>query len=323
MGMLVSIIIPVYKVEKYIEKCLTSIINQTYTEGVECLIIDDCSPDNSIAIAENIVKNYDGKVQFIIRRREENGGLSAARNIGISISRGFYLYFLDSDDWLKSDCLEQLIRIAHKYPLAEIIQGGAVVSVSKYAYLSMKGKVNLSEYSNNRRIIKTRMLDGVYPATVWNKLIKRKWLFENNLFFKEGLIHEDDYWNFFAAKSICSFAICKRDTYIYNIHSGSITQTPNRMNLESRLISLKEFLSHIDDFCISAQRRLIYRIAYSNYVLPDNDSCSLFRGKLRDLSLQCNLLGKFVIWLTLHLPYFIHQRSKVKYIFERGLSRLM
>lgn len=322
--MLVSIIIPVYKVEKYIEKCIRSVINQSYTKSLECIIVNDCSPDNSIAIVESILKNYHGEIQFIIKRRSINGGLSAARNTGILMSRGTYLYFLDSDDWLRQDCFEKILKIANKYPHAEIIQAGAEVSNLKYAYLSLKNKTYLSEYSDNKRDIKKRILDGIYPSTVWNKLIKREWIIKHNLFFKDGLLHEDDYWDFFAAKCINHLAVCKYDTYIYNLRQGSITQAPDVRNITSRLLSLKDFLLNIDDFCVSAQRRFIYRLAYSGYADAINDNYrTLFSIKLHDLSSQCDLFGKCVIRLTLYLPYFIHKKYSIKYFFKRVLSRLM
>ena len=80
----ISIIIPTYNVQDYIAKCLESIATQTYTDGVECLVIDDCGTDNSIAIAEQFIANYSGPISFQIIHHEQNKGVSAARNTGIS-----------------------------------------------------------------------------------------------------------------------------------------------------------------------------------------------------------------------------------------------
>ena len=102
------------------------------------------------------------------------------------------------------------------------------------------------------------------------------------LVFKEGLLHEDDYWNFFATKYVKSYAICKMDTYVYNIRQGSITQLPNDKNIESCLIAINDFMEHMDEVCIGAQRDLIFRLAYSNYVNSiDNHYRDMFRNKLR------------------------------------------
>lgn len=206
-----SMIIPVYNVEKYIEKCIQSVINQTYSGGIECIIVDDCSPDASMEIVERILNGYNGPIRFTIKHRQKNGGLSAARNEGIHMAHGFYLYFLDSDDWLVPECIEWLMDVAHRYPQAEIVQAGAVVTKSGYEYLSMMNNKRVSEYTDDEKIIKRYMLRSIYPSTVWNKLIKREWLVQYNLFFKEGLLHEDDYWNFFATKYVKSYAICKME----------------------------------------------------------------------------------------------------------------
>ena len=111
----VSIIIPVYNVEPYIEECLNSIANQTVTEGLECIIVDDCGKDNSAALAKRFVEGYHGNVRFSFIQRAENGGLSATRNTGMKAARGEYLYFLDSDDYLIPSAIEKLVSIADRY----------------------------------------------------------------------------------------------------------------------------------------------------------------------------------------------------------------
>lgn len=240
------------------------------------------------------------------------------------MAHGFYLYFLDSDDWLVPECIEWLMDVAHRYPQAEIVQAGAVVTKSGYEYLSMMNNKRVSEYTDDEKIIKRYMLRSIYPSTVWNKLIKREWLVQYNLFFKEGLLHEDDYWNFFATKYVKSYAICKMDTYVYNIRQGSITQLPNDKNIESCLIAINDFMEHMDEVCIGAQRDLIFRLAYSNYVNSiDNHYRDMFRNKLRILYLHCGFTGKIIIWLILHLPYSVHRMNVVKRGVERGLSKLM
>ena len=102
----VSIIIPVYKVEKYITRCIQSIMNQSCKNiQIECIIIDDCTPDASIDIVNGVLSGYKGDVKFIILRHEKNSGLSAARNTGIKASTGRYLMFVDSDDYITDDAV--------------------------------------------------------------------------------------------------------------------------------------------------------------------------------------------------------------------------
>ena len=101
-----SIIIPVYNVEAYIEECLASVVAQSDAKAnIECIIVDDCSPDGSMDIVRRFVDNYQGAVQFRTLRHEVNRGISAARNTGIDAATGDYLLFVDSDDYLSADCL--------------------------------------------------------------------------------------------------------------------------------------------------------------------------------------------------------------------------
>ena len=95
----VSIIIPIYNVEKYVAECINSVISQTYDHSkIECIIVDDCTPDNSMVIVNEIIRKYNGEMTFVICRHEHNQGVSAVRNTGIEVATGEYIYFIDSDD---------------------------------------------------------------------------------------------------------------------------------------------------------------------------------------------------------------------------------
>ena len=99
----VSIIIPVYQVKNYIERCITSVISQSYNHSaIECILVDDCGIDNSIMLAQKCIDNYKGDMQFKIIHNKHNCGLSVSRNNGMEIATGDYLFFLDSDDYIIS-----------------------------------------------------------------------------------------------------------------------------------------------------------------------------------------------------------------------------
>ena len=106
----VSVIIPVWNVERYIESCLTSLLNQTLKE-IEIIVVNDGSPDNSQKIIDKYVKKYPNKVKSYIK---ENGGQGSARNLGITFATGEYISFVDSDDWLSEDALEKMYNLAKK-----------------------------------------------------------------------------------------------------------------------------------------------------------------------------------------------------------------
>ena len=107
----VSIIVPVYNVEDYIERCMLSIIDQTYP-NIECIIVDDCTPDNSITIIQSLLQQYNGTISFKILKHTTNKGLSESRNTGTEKATGDYIYYLDSDDELTPNCIEHLVDIA-------------------------------------------------------------------------------------------------------------------------------------------------------------------------------------------------------------------
>ena len=108
----VSVIVPVYKVETFIERCIRSLMEQTL-QDVEFVIVDDCSPDNSISIAQAVIQDYPGrKEQVKLIRHNVNQGLPAARNSGLTVASGEYVFHCDSDDFVEPAMLEQLYRAA-------------------------------------------------------------------------------------------------------------------------------------------------------------------------------------------------------------------
>lgn len=120
--MKVSIIVPFYNAEKYIHRCFDSIANQTYA-SIECIFIDDCSPDHCSAILHTRIAEYSGKIDFQIIRHAQNKGVSAARNTGTLAAKGEYVYYLDSDDEMTRDCIETLVNLANTYQGIDIVQG--------------------------------------------------------------------------------------------------------------------------------------------------------------------------------------------------------
>ena len=113
--MKISIIIPVYNVEKYIHRCLTSIIKQTMTEEVECIIVNDATPDKSIDIIQELLSDYRGNISFHIINHKKNEGLAAARNSGMKHAKGDYVIHIDSDDFCETTMLEEMYNKAEEF----------------------------------------------------------------------------------------------------------------------------------------------------------------------------------------------------------------
>lgn len=245
--MRVSIIIPVYNVSAYIEKCVQSVMKQTMTSGVECILIDDLSTDNSIELAEKLIDDYTGNIKFTILKHTENRGVSASRNEGIHHATGDYIFFLDSDDHITPDCLATLYGLTIEYPGVEIVKGN-VRSTQKDRDFSITRLVWLPEYSNDRAWLRLQFQLTRIPQSVWNMLISRQFITANNLYFIDGAIFEDWHWYHFAGKYIASMAFTKKITYFYTINPTSLIATHYQKKLDVRSICMviNDMLERID-----------------------------------------------------------------------------
>lgn len=220
-----SIIIPVYKVEKYIEKCLKSIIEQEKEDfEIECILIDDCSPDNSVSIANKVINEYHGNnISFLIIRHDENKGISVARNTGIRAAKGDYILFVDSDDYIPKDSYSYLVKYAIQYPEVDVFESNAF-DKKKATQINPYLPSSVSIYEDKEQIY-AKFVDFQFSVYVWNKMIKRSVILNHNLFFRSGIIHEDILWNYKLFSSINSVLLLPRVTYIYEYNPSSITNT--------------------------------------------------------------------------------------------------
>lgn len=178
----VSIIVPVYNVEKYLRKCLDSLINQTLKD-IEIICVNDGSKDNSPKILEEYAK----KDNRIIVINQENAGLSVARNSGIDIAKGEYIGFVDSDDWIDLDFFEKLYYSATSND-TDIAVGGIirVTGIKKKKFLNFE-KETITDNTN----LKFELCDVPEKSYVWNKIYKTEKLKEIGLEFEKGIFYED------------------------------------------------------------------------------------------------------------------------------------
>ena len=179
----VSIIIPVYNSEKFLQKCLDSIVNQTLQE-IEIICINDGSQDNSRKILQDY-KDKDSRITII---DQENGGLSAARNSGLKIVKGEYIGFVDSDDWVAVDFFEKLYNTAVKHNADIAITNVIRVhrSQKQENYLIYDNETVTDDY-----LTKLKLCDIPDKCYVWNKIYKTEEFKKNNLKFTEGRMYED------------------------------------------------------------------------------------------------------------------------------------
>ena len=302
MGYRVSVIIPVYNVEHYIEECLRSVSAQTMGDAIECIIVDDKGTDNSIHIAEEYVATYkdNHKVDFRIIYRERNGGLSAARNTGIKAATGEYIYFLDSDDTIVPQCIETLLHLADKYGGVDLLPALYIRDNDK---MSQFGRESFPEFSDDRGLIKRSLLDyDKIPVTAANRLIRRELIIENNLFFKEGIIHEDNYWTFFLAKYVRRMAFCAEKLYYYRETPGSITKKPD-IEKESYAFStiINDCCDNIDNYEKGAQKRFILLHLLTMYANKYYHSTEDFEKIKQYFCTHNCLIEKLLLYIIFHM----------------------
>lgn len=231
---LVSIIIPIYKVEQYIERCVESVIRQTYRH-LEIILVDDSSPDKSMELAELIIQKseYSRDLTFKFLKHEYNRGISVTRNTGINAATGDYLFFIDSDDEITENCIDLLVEPLNKYSY-DIVMG----------YYQTVGEHKLPNQTVQGELLGVNNIAKEYQCNhwhnmVWNKLISRSLVINNKLYFQEKLLHEDELWSALLACSAESMYAVPVQTYIYYFKDSSITISED---VETKLYNYKRVL---------------------------------------------------------------------------------
>lgn len=245
--MKISVIIPVYNVEEYIEECLMSVINQTLKE-IEILVVNDGTLDKSI---EKVKEIKDDRIRII---NKENGGLSSARNAGLEVATGKYVYFIDSDDFLMiNTCLEDMYLIAEE-DSADIVVGNGYKYYSKNKMKLIYRDKNLFKrgtFKSKDFLIKFIKSDSMQIPVYFN-MYKTSLLKDNNLKFKVGRIHEDQEFITKAFLLSSKISIYPENFYAYRQREGSIMSgTKKTLSTEHTIrncFELEEYYSkNIDD----------------------------------------------------------------------------
>lgn len=234
---LVSVIVPVYKVEKYLDKCISSIVNQTY-KNLEIILVDDGSPDNCPQICDEWVKK-DTRIKVI---HKPNGGLSSARNTGLDICKGEYICFVDSDDWIEPNYVHELYTTLH--------QNNADMSICGISNINEQGKeirhitpIAKSYYSNDEKfnLIAEK---SIMVVIAWNKMYKKKiW---KNLRYPLNKINEDEFVLFDLINNTENgISVTFQNLYNYLNRSNSITHNSNSNGIFDALTAFKERYSKV------------------------------------------------------------------------------
>ena len=269
-----SIILPVYKVEKYLCPCIDSILNQTFKD-FEVILVDDGSPDNCPVICDDYAKK-DSRIKVI---HKPNGGLSDARNVGLKNAKGEYVFFLDSDDYLiDSEVLSKINRSlcdgqdVAAFKFIQWFESSDTLSTCLFNYdVATEGKSAAQIY--------LELIDkDAYYNSAWSKVIKRSVLVDNGIEFEKGLLGEDNDWYYKVVAHVKTLALIDEPLYVYRQREGSITKSYKKKNLEHLLWIIEKWAKYIGEGEMTENKMVIRNslakqychaiIGYSNLEKP-------------------------------------------------------
>ena len=193
---------------------------QDFNGDLECILVDDCTPDKSMQIVQSLIESYQGPVNFKIIRNSVNQGLSCSRNNGLNYANGDYVFFLDSDDYIADDCIGCLAKQLCLCDFAiDMVVGNSYDYGSKKFWQDRDGGIIMMQ---DHKDIMRRFLQIEIPMMAWNKLINRQFLITHNLFFAPKMVHEDELWSFQLYDVVKNVVLIPEVTYFYEQNANSI-----------------------------------------------------------------------------------------------------
>lgn len=280
--MLLSIIIPVYNIESYIEECLRSCIDQNIdSDSYEIIIVNDGSTDNSLNIAEQ----YKQKFNNIIIVNKENGGLSSARNAGLGIARGKYVWFIDGDDIISCHCLKDILKYTTEYDLDLLYINYSRITNNKDTNNTACTTYDFCEETySGYRFFKNRQSDFLM---VWRYIFKKSLFLDCNLRFCEGIIHEDAEFTHKAIYYAEKIGICHSVIYFYRISRSGSIMTEKKANLEKK--SILTIINSIQGFRNTSVADVNYKKLLDEYLLQTVANYLAYRKRLYKISGRSDL----------------------------------
>lgn len=273
---LVTVIVPIYNVEKYLRKCVDSILGQTYS-FLEIILVDDGSTDSSSALCDEI-KTKDERIKVI---HKSNGGLSSSRNAGLKQAKGDYVLFIDGDDWIRENAVEILLSLAKEKKVGVVQMGISRVLNEEEVRNS---SVNSSFKIVSKEECLKNLCKGPDYVSMCNKLISRTYW--NLLCFPEGYLYEDMYVNYKLLSSLEYIVVCDADMYFYRQHQESICKKSSiygHDNYFNALIERCEYYkeNHLEE---NYKQELIFHMDF--YI-----ECYLYEKKNNNTE-RCNKIKK-------------------------------
>lgn len=255
----ISIIVPIYNVEMYLDKCISSLINQTY-KNLEIILVNDGSNDNCIEICKKW-SEIDSRIVVV---NKENGGLSDARNFGLNIATGDLIGFVDSDDYISIFFYEKLIKIMEESN-SDIVECG-VKNFKENEEISDSNEecINL-KYFTTKEAMKNLLIGKVLSVTVWNKLYKKSVI--NDLRFRLGKTNEDDFFTYLVFDNANKIASIDNEMYYYLYRENSIMNSGYKLNrldeVEAKYERYKYIEKYYNDMIILSKKDVLFSSLYA------------------------------------------------------------
>ena len=266
---LVSIIVPVYNVEPYLEKCIQSLIGQTY-ENIEIILVDDGSKDKSGVICDSFEKTY----KNIIVKHQENRGCSFTRNVGYKLARGECFMFMDSDDTLSPKIVEELVD-AYVRNDADVVLGTMnrvgipeLEEISISSETAMKLCINQREYSQQMNL--PDFVKYINPGSPCVKLIKKSLFEKESKLFEDNIKthHEDTLFSMEVYRSATKIILVDSHSYLYNIGvEGSLTKTFYGKKIEESLLLMSKMERLIDNTLLESSLKIILKNLFATEII--------------------------------------------------------
>lgn len=285
----VSVIVPVYNVEKYLERCLESLVNQTL-ENIEIIIVNDGTKDNSEEIIKKFMEKYPQKIVYL---KKENGGLSDARNYGIPYAKGEYIAFLDSDDYVEKDIYKEMYELAKK-------ENSDMVECDFLWEYPNKVREDIGQVYNGKK----EMLEKV-RVVAWNKLIRRSILEKTQIQFPKGLRYEDVEFTYKLIPHLNKVSFLK-NTYIHYIQrENSIINVQNERTKEIFTV-LDNVIDYYKEKNFYEEYKEELEYVYTRYLLC---SSLLRMVKIKDKNVRKNMLK--TTWKNLNTKFPNWKNNKI------------
>ena len=285
----VSVIVPVYNVEKYIEKSLESLVKQTL-EDIEIIIVNDGSTDNSEMIIKKYIKKYPNKIVYLTKT---NGGLSDARNFGLPYANGEYVAFLDSDDYVESNIYKDMYELAIK-------ENSDLVECDFIWEYPNKKRIDVGEIYNGKH----EMLEKI-RVVAWNKLIKKSALEKANVIFPKGFRYEDVEFTYKLIPYIEKVSFFKKPCIHYIQRENSISNSQNERTKE-----IFDVFEHVIEYYkeknLFEEYKTELEYTYTRYLLC---SSLLRMCKIKDKKIRKELLN--LTWINLNEKFPNWKKNKI------------